>query len=185
MIKEKFEPWTKNPLIWKTEAKYWAWLRGNLRRSLWEKNPIKITFKNAQCSPPPKGVETRAKTGAYCALEKDQWVGKSKLQCDHIIGNVSLKCVDDILPFVMHLLPQDFNNLQLVGKEAHTVKSYAERYNITYEEAKIRKRVIQLVKLSLDKQNKQLLQWFNADDISNAAKRKRAYTTLVKDGKIR
>lgn len=42
--------------------------------------------------------------------------------------------------------------MQLVGKEAHKIKSYAERKGIAFEDALIEKRVIQIIKDKKDKQ---------------------------------
>ena len=42
----KKQPWEEFPDIWKTKAAFFAWLRGGLRRAVWEKYPPKIKFKN-------------------------------------------------------------------------------------------------------------------------------------------
>lgn len=178
--RDNFSPWKEYPEIWKTEAKFWAWLRGGLRRGLWEKSPIKISFKNANVSKPPKGLETRAKTGTECSLS-GEWTGKSKLEVDHKIGNVSLKAVDDILDFILHLIPS-YKDLQLVSKEAHKVKSYAERYGLTYEEALVAKKVIASTKKSTASQIKELTGLgYPASMTSNAKKRRECYEDHYKE----
>src|SRR5690554_3110739 len=127
------EPWELYPHIWKTKSSFFTWLRGCLRRAVWEKYPPKLEFKNEVCTPPPEGIITRAKTGAFCALT-GEWEGKSKLEVDHIVGNASLKDWEDVLSFIQHLCaPKE--NMQLVKKEAHKIKSYAERKGISFEEA--------------------------------------------------
>ena len=142
------EPWTEYPDVWKTEAAFFSWLRGALRRAVWEKYPPKLIFKNENCHPPPDGYTGRAKSGNYCALS-DDWEGKSKLEVDHIIGNAQFKSWDDLLPFVEHLCARGKKRgqeFQLVTKEAHKIKSYAERQGIPYEEAVIAKEVISICK---------------------------------------
>lgn len=136
--------WEIYPHVWKTKAAFFSWLRGGLRRAVWEKYPVKLEFKNEVCSPPPEGLETRAKSGAYCALT-GEWVGKSKGEIDHIKGNASLNDWNDVLPFIQHLCATK-DNLQFVDKEAHKIKSYAERQGISFEEAIIRKKVIAMGK---------------------------------------
>ena len=43
-------------------------------------------------------------------------------------------------------------DLQLVSKEAHKIKSYAEKQGISFEEAKAEKTAIDLIKKGVDKQ---------------------------------
>ena len=151
MSKTKYiDPWIAYPTIWKTKSAFFTWLRGNLRRAVWEKYPGKIQFKNNECNPPPKDYVGRAKSGAYCALSNN-WTAKSYLEVDHKVGNASLKEWSDVTSFIQHLCTNDLN-MQLVSKEAHKIKSYAERQNITYEEATAIKQAIKIVKDKKDKQ---------------------------------
>ena len=142
-------PWESHPDIWKTKSAFFVWLRGSLRRAVWEKYPPKLQLKNELCSPPPKGYSGRAKSGAGCALT-GEWTAKSYLEVDHIKGNASLRDWDDVLGFIQHLCP-DKSNLQLVSKEAHKIKSYAEKQGITFDEAVIEKKIIKIVNDKLDK----------------------------------
>lgn len=137
---ENYKPWELYPHIWKTESNFWTWMRGSLRRSVWEKYPVKLEFKNEAVSLPPEGYTGRAKSGAICALS-GVWEGKSKMEVDHIEGNVSLKSWEDVLPFVMHMVTTK-ETMQLVTKPAHKIKSYAERFGLTYEEADVKKAAI-------------------------------------------
>ena len=169
-----WEPWKEYPNIWPTKAKFFAWLRGGLRLGLWNKSPIKITFKNKGVDKPPEGIETRAKTGAYCALT-GEWTGKSKLEIDHKIGNVSLNDEDDILNFIKHLVPS-YIDLQLVDKEAHKIKSFAERKGISFTEALAQKRAIAAMKQPIEVQNRQLTELGYPDNLlTNAKKRRECY----------
>lgn len=145
----EYKPWLEYPEIWKTEAEWWTYLRGGLRRGLWEKSPIKFSYKNANCSKPPEGYTGRAKTGAECALS-GEWTGKSKLEVDHCEGHMSLLCWEDVLPFILHLVPPK-GSLQLVDKEMHKIKSYSERMGISFEEALAQKKAIEIMKQKQDK----------------------------------
>ena len=163
-----FKPWEWYPHLFKTEGAFWSYLRGGIRRGLWEKSPIKLDFKNKNCTKPPKDYYGRAKSGQYCALT-GEWEGKSKLEVDHIEGHVSLTCVEDILSFILHMIPAP-DNMALVKKEAHKIKSYAERMGITFEEAVVEKEAIAICKAGNDKK------WLTAKGIvpaSNATKRRK------------
>jgi hypothetical protein len=142
---ERKNPWEEAPYIWPTKAAFFNWMRGNLRRALWEKYPLKIEFKNSVCKPPPEGYTGRAKSGAPCALT-GEWVGKSAAEIDHLIGHVSLQSWEDVLPFVQHLCTSK-DNMAYVSREAHKVKSHAERKGIPFEEALLEKQVIAIEKL--------------------------------------
>jgi len=144
------EPWEEWPEVWGTKAKFFAWLRGGFRQAIWSKYPGKIIFKNNQCSPPPEGYKGRAKTGTECALT-GVWTGKSALEVDHIKGEASLRGWEDVESFVRHLCTSG-DNMQLVSKEAHKVKSYCERMGLTFEEGLLEKEVIKFKKLSTKEQ---------------------------------
>lgn len=146
MSKPLIEPWEKYPHIWKSKSAFFTYLRGAIRKSIWNLYPPKLDFKNKNCHPVPDDVETRAKSGAYCALS-GEWEGKSKLEVDHVKGNVKLQDWEDLLPFIEHLcLRCEGDNLQLVTKEAHKIKSYAEKHDLTYEEAAVEKKAIDIQK---------------------------------------
>lgn len=171
------ELWEEYPEIWPTKASFFSWLRGALRRAVWEKYPIKMRFKNNACSPPPKGYVGKAKSGANCALS-NEWVAKSYLEVDHILGNASLRDWSDVLPFIQHLCARE-DNLQLVSKEAHKIKSYAEKQGISFKEASAEKQAIKIIK------DKKDLQWLSDCGIvpaSSQAKRREQIVKKILEG---
>lgn len=178
---ENNKPWEEYPHIWKTEAAFWAYLRGSLRRAVWEKSPIKLDFKNSQMIPPPKGYTGRGKKGQYCALT-GEWEMTSKLQVDHVEGEMSLTSWDDVLPFLLHLIPKSFDDMQLVTIEAHKIKSHLERYGEkkgleTFEQAKADKMVIAFcnVHKGVDKLDKAMQNiGIDTADLKNIKERKTA-----------
>lgn len=176
------ELWNKYPDIWPTKASFFAWLRGALRRAVWEKYPPKMQFKNESCGPPPSSYKGKGRSGAPCALT-GKWECKSKLEVDHIKGHVSLKDWDDVLEFIIHLCgsKEDF---QLVTKEAHKIKSYAERKGISFEEAILEKKVIAFSKKKAAEQKK-LLRSLGVEEkcLSSAAKRKEVMREILQGGK--
>lgn len=134
----------KYPDLFPTEAKFWAYLRGCLRRGIWEKSSMKFMHKNSTACAPPKGYTGRGRKGHYCALT-GEWVSVSKSESDHIEGHKPLLCEADIIPYIIHLLATE-DELQIVDKEAHKIKSYAERMGISFEEAVVQKRIIGMMK---------------------------------------
>jgi len=153
MIEEK-KLWEIYPHIWSSESVYMSWLRGGLRRYLWSKNPVKLEFIKQNRikipNPNPKG-KVKEVWGGVCALTgKTHVIGD--MEVDHISGNHSLKTLDDLVPFVKGIVMVTLEDLQLVSKEAHKIKSYAEKQGISFEEAKIEKEVIELIKQKKDKE---------------------------------
>lgn len=144
------EPWEVYPELWKTKAAFFSWLRGNLRKAVWEKYPPKFMFKDSCCAKPPRGYTGRARLGAICALTH-VWTPKSYLEVDHIKGNASLNEWDHLLDFVQHLC-SNHTNFQLVDKDAHKIKSYAEKQGMTFEEAVLEKKAIAIIKSKKDKE---------------------------------
>lgn len=151
MIDDK-KLWEIYPHIWATESAYMSWLRGGIRRYLWSKNPVKLEFIKQNRvkipNPNPKG-KVKEVWGGVCALTGDTYpIGD--MEVDHKTGNHSLKTLDDLVPFIKGIVMITLDDLQLVSKEAHKIKSYAEKQGITFEEARCEKKAIQLVKDKLD-----------------------------------
>ena len=145
VVEGRKEPWEEFSDIWPTKARFFSWLRGCLRGGVWNKYPPKLMYKKSLCQvPSPEWYKGRAKYGGVCALTGD-WNVQSKMEVDHIHGNVSLNDWSDVLPFIQHLCAQK-NNMQVVSKEAHKVKSYAERMGMSFEDAQLEKQVIATLK---------------------------------------
>ena len=152
MIDDK-KLWEIYPHIWATESAYMSWLRGGIRRYLWSKNPVKLEFIKQNRvkipNPNPKG-KVKEVWGGVCALTGNIFpIGN--MEVDHKEGNHSLKTLDDLVPFVKGIVMITLDDLQLVSKEAHKIKSYAEKQGISFEEAKIEKEVIEIIKQKKDK----------------------------------
>lgn len=178
-MKKDYKPWEEYPELWKTESQFWTYLRGCIRRGIWEKSPIKLGFKNDNCTLPPKDYEGRAKSGQYCALS-GIWEGKSKLEVDHCTGNVSLSSWEDLITFIQHMIPEK-GTMQLVTKEAHKIKSHQEKQGFeTYEEAAADKEAILICKGD----EKDWLQVRGVKPASNAKSRRQQVFELLKKGKI-
>jgi len=166
--------------IWESEAKFLSWLRGGIRGGLWNKHPIKLEFirKNRVQIPNPNPKGKKATVwGAECALT-GELVPIANIQVDHKIGNNSLKSLKDVQSFVEAMVIVTEDDLQLVSKEAHAIKTHADKTGCTFEQAALDKKVIAFKKLSVDEQKNILQNIYDVSimkSLSNATKRANAY----------
>lgn len=147
------EPWVLMPDVYKTKAAYMSWLRGGIRRALWNNAPVKIKFIHANRiripNPNPKGRVPEV-WGGRCALT-GKLFPSNQLQVDHIDGGrYSLRDIPDIQSFVESIVMVGMDDLQFVSTEAHKVKSYADKQGISFEQATAEKQAIKLQKEKKD-----------------------------------
>lgn len=149
-------PWSDPASPWKSQAAYFTWLRGMLRRA-WTRHPLSIKFKNARCRPamPADGFKKQVKQIGRCE-RCGNWFAKSKLEVDHIDPAGSLRDWEDVGPFVQRLLGCMSHTLRLVCKPCHDVITAAERFACSEEEAITKKEVIRFGKLPAADQKKEL-----------------------------
>lgn len=172
-------PWITHPNIWKTKSSFMSYLRGGIRRSLWNRSPIKLEFIKANRkripNPNPRG-KVKEVWGATCAL-----CGKdfplNVMQIDHVVGNHSLNDLDDLQTFIENIVCVSFDSLQFVDKECHKIKSHADKSGISFFHASCEKEAISLQKSKKD------VQWLSERDIvpaSNAVKRRKQIIEVLK-----
>lgn len=178
-------PWDNHPELWPTKASFMSYVRGGIRRGLWEKNPVKLEFIKQNREKVPLGKKTKKNPegmvwGSECALCNELF-RQTECQVDHKTGNHSLREIDQIQRFIESIVFVTFDDLQVVCKGCHTIKSYAERKNITFEEAKLEKEVIAFGNKKVNEQKKILLEHNPKADVSNAAKRKEEYRRILNE----
>ena len=184
MKRKMVDPWVSHPHIWKTKAAFFSFLRGGIRRGIWERNPAKIDFKNKIMELPPASYTGRGKSGQKCALS-GTWYNKSALEVDHIEGNVSLNDWCDVEDFIKHLTCVG-DNMQVVGRAEHKIKSHAEKYGMTYDEAAWDKIAIEKTKGSVLKVKRDMLgRGASTSQMSNGKTRRAFYYELAKSGKLK
>lgn len=145
-------PWEteEGKVVWKSEAKYWEWLRGALRR-LWADYPLRKVWKKNSLRPLTQEEKSSGKfhpstkNVGECVFCKNIMAG-SKLECDHIIESEGCTSKETAETFLWHCGGQTSSNFQLVCKPCHKIKSYSEAHNISFEEARIQKEAIQICK---------------------------------------
>lgn len=163
------EPWGDGT-PWKNSVAFFTYLRGCLRKA-WSNSPTKhnlIKKKRKQIpNPNPRGNKATV-FGFTCELcEKDYTLSQG--QVDHINPAGSLRKTEDIQGFVERLLYVTEDDLRLICKGCNSVLAYADKNNMTFEESRIEKLIIDLQKKKMDKD---FLEGKGITPASSAAKRK-------------
>lgn len=179
-----YKAWEVYPEIWKTQAAWMAWVRGGIRRGLWEKHPIKLEFIKSQTF---RMVNTNPRSmkrfptvaGVKCAICGGSFK-TTDCQVDHIGGNHSLKSMGDLRAFTEAMINIRESDLQMVCKPCHKIKSYSERADISFEHAKAIKEAIEICRT---KQDKQFLIDRGIKPASSGPKRRTQVENVLKEGK--
>lgn len=181
---KKWEPWNESN-AWKSKAEFFTWLRGGLRKTIWQFYPPKNEFKASMLRKATKedyvnGIHPRTKKVGQCVKCKE-WMGGSKLQVDHIINAGSISDEEHIKSFVMNLACSK-DDMQLVCVPCHKAMTYADKMGVSYEEAVIEKQAIEYCKKSVTEQKK-ILDSFGLP-YNNADQRRQGFRELITEGKI-
>ena len=169
------EPWLEYPHIWATKAAFMSFLRGGIRRALWNRSPIKLEFikKNRIRidNPNPRGRVEKV-WGAICSVCGGQFSLKDT-EIDHRVGNHSLKDLDDLQPFIEGIVCVSESMLSFCCKPCHKCKSHAEKMGISFDEAFAEKEAIKIVKEKKD------LTWLTDRGIVPLRSQKQRRTQIV------
>lgn len=134
----------KYPRIWKSRSAVMSWLRGGIRRALWNRCPQKVEFIKKHRiripNPNPRG-KVKEIWGGVCGLTGEV-LPLNLIEIDHKSGNNSLTSLDDIQSFIEAIALATEDDLMMVSKEAHRAKTHAERRGISFEEALAEKEII-------------------------------------------
>lgn len=183
--------WDYYPNVWKTEAEYLSWLRGQFRQ-IWKNSPQRNLFLKEHVRKIPvldeqgKPVMVK-KTGkpkmvngyecAYCGslMKASGKVSGTKFKplyaVDHIVGGHSLRSFDDVGSFVKAIISVRPEDLQILCHVCHDIKTHSEKVGLSFEDAAYDKIAIALVK---EKQDKQFFIDRKLDVPSNEKKRRQA-----------
>ena len=173
------EPWEAFPGIWKSQTAFFTYLRGAIRQ-MWSRYPAKLEWKKRQLTTEkPEGYTGRGKSFGRCAYCGQMFVA-SHLEVDHIEQAGECNSWETAQRFIRRLL--DCNgNWCLACKACHKIKSYAERMGLEFEEARLQKLVIEMMK-----QSKAAIVAFcvengyNERSLSNVGQRREAVTEILK-----
>lgn len=202
-MSSKKEPWDCVPdKVWKTEAAFWSWVRGALRKE-WSRHPVKLEFikRNRILVPNPNPGGRKEKVyGMECTECKEHFPMplsravknriKNKygidvvcIEIDHINPASSLRSKDDVGPFATRLLYVTLDELRAVCKPCHDIITYMEGHSCSKEEAILKKKVIRYGKMGVVEQ-KGLLEGvgYAADQTSNSEKRQACFAEAIMIG---
>ncbi len=172
--KNSLEPWQQCPTVWKTEAAFFIWMRGQMRRA-WSRHPVKIAYMTQHRERVPLGKKTVKNPqglvwGCRCEHCKELFK-QAACEVDHLEAAGSFKGWDDFEAWMVKIMHINFDSIRAVCKTCHRIISYAERMGYTFEEAKLEKEVIAFTKLPITKQ----ISILGTTEHTNAKLRRAAY----------
>lgn len=151
-------------------------------RQAWMKSDVKLAYLYSRTIPDMDNT-TRTKWLYECEICGGMFK-ENEVQCDHIDGNHSFTKVGDFQDYFDNILMIGFDGLQLLCCDipsknhigCHSYKTLSESLNISFEDAKIEKLVIQICKESA----KNIDAWL-ADRGVKTAKNKDARRNAVRE----
>lgn len=173
-----------NPDVWKSKSAFFQWLKGVIRKG-WNKHPVKLkllkdTTKDIPNINPKSVARFPTVKGNVCSVCGGLFP-RNQCEVDHVIEEPArLSCLEDVQGCVEKLLVVCKDDLRVVCKECHGIISHQQRTGMSFEEAKIDKQVVALMKDK--KERERLLKEHGYKDIavSNDSKRRKALTDILK-----
>ena len=179
------EPWLVPGVPWASEAAFWGWVRGVLRKG-WSRHPVKTEYiknnrkKIKNPKPSKRFPEVWGMTCAIC--EKD--TVQSEIEIDHISDTGgTFRGLEDVRNYVAYLYLIDFDSLRCLCKTCHKIVNYAQAEGLSFDEAKAVKEALEFLK----KDKKIVIDYlakmnYNGSSVSNADKRRELVIELFKKG---
>jgi 5-methylcytosine-specific restriction endonuclease McrA len=150
-------------------------IRSNVRLS-WMRCPVKLLKLNKSVIP-DHDINTRTKWLYKCEYCNDSFKQKD-VEVDHTNGVSELKTLSDVELFITSVIHVSLEDLQILCKHCHSIKTYSERLNISYEEAIIEKQIISWIKNTSVSEQKKYIKSFNLP-MNNAKERKISYKFII------
>lgn len=149
------KPWLtpEGKKIWKTEAQYWGWLRGAIRR-IWADYPLRKEWKARKLRPITQEEKESKKFHPstknlgqchYCG----EWFAGSKLECDHLESSDGCTNKVEAESFLWYCGGGISEDWVLSCKPCHKNKTHSERRGISMVDASYEKIAIDLEKKKL------------------------------------
>ena len=165
-----------------SEKKLCTLLRSSVRQ-VWFKHPVKLSYLYSKTYPDMDN-STRTKWLVDCEHCRKPFK-TNEVQVDHIIGEHSLLCLEDVVPFAKSILGVSHDDLRILCIPCHEACTYSERYGLSVEEAFAEKKVIAKIKQTVAKQKAELKKFgYKPAEYSNEDKRRALYRLLLKENKI-
>lgn len=119
-------------------------IRGAIRRS-WMRFPTKLALLEMNCIPDMR-EETKTKWLYRCA-HCDGLFKAADIEVDHKMGENPCNTLEDVAQYARSLLGVSWDDLQILCKPCHLVKTYQERYAVSEEDARIMLLASPIIKL--------------------------------------
>jgi hypothetical protein len=177
----KSKPWEEFSHIWKTEAAFLSYVRGGIRGALWKDSPIKTEFlkenRKMIVNTNKRSMKRYPKVWGGLCYECGKEHPLKNMEVDHLIGEYSLRKLEELQSFVEGIVCVSKKDLGLICKPCHKIKTYAERYEMSLDDAAIEKQAIAIQKGD----DKAWLRSQGLTPASNAKKRREQITTYLKE----
>ena len=161
------------------EKKLISILRSAIRKE-WMKDKTKLAFLTSKLIPDYEESNRRLwKMECDCCKKEFK---KDEVEVDHIKGESTFTSLNDLWSFAESILNIGFDDLQVLCKPCHGIKTHAERYDLTFEQAVVDKQAIAWQKELNAVQQKAFLEekGYRDDLIKTAKSRKTTYMNYVK-----
>lgn len=103
-----------------TESQYFGKIRGALRNAFRYWKPAMVALESV--SRPSKSENKRLKKEYRCKKCKN-WFPRKLVEIDHVVEAGSLRCYEDIVPFIKRLTVEDVKAYQILCKKCHQIKT--------------------------------------------------------------
>jgi len=161
-----------------TESAYLAWIRSALRSKSLRWPPRSEALELARR--PYKGPNKRQKWEYQCAICGEWHNAKNVIVDHHPVAAGSILSVEDIGPFANNLYCE-VDNLRVLDKVCHDIWTVADAQQISFEEARTLKTIIDLLKPA-NKSKMQALLDLNGYVCRNPEQRRKALMEIFNKG---
>jgi hypothetical protein len=162
----------------KKDKKLLSVLRSCVRK-VWMRHPTKL-LKLELAVEQDNDPNTRTIWKVKCE-RCSEYFKKNEVEIDHIDGEHSLKTFSELEDFIKSILDVSLSDLNVICKQCHQIKTYAERHGVDENTAEIKLKQIAWTKVNtVGEQKKFLLEnGFNESDVSNNTKRMKSYIIFL------
>lgn len=167
-----------DPVTGKTaEKKAISVVRGAIRQA-WMKSPTKLAYLYSKTYP-DMNPATRTKWLVDCECCGGSFK-TTDVEVDHIQGCNAFSTVEQFEDYFRTILLAGFDDLQILCKECHAIKTLQDKLGLTFDQAAIEKQVIAICKEKADK----VFRWIASHDTTpakNAKERKNQVRNILTD----
>lgn len=166
-----------------TEKKLVSMLRSAIRQ-VWMRAPNKLA-KLEQARIADMNPDTRTKWLFKCEICNELFK-QNEVEVDHKSGNHTFTRLEDFENFCDKILNASLDELQIVCKPDHEIKTHSERYGITFEEARKEKDVITFSKFPVKEQKILLtIVGYRDNEMTNKTTREKCFREMTTEGIIK